>query len=119
MPSILGAGTALSCAAWRRSEEGMVRMVRPGTAERRLRTLVTAPLLLLFPLLLAACGGGDDQQPAGSQQVAGGQGSDGSLLSIAQAQQGAEQWWSDHEQALLKRDAAAVAHVDAQPLALV
>jgi hypothetical protein len=97
----------------------MVRMVRPGTAERRLRALVTAPLLLLFPLLLAACGGGDDQPPAGSQHVAGGQGSDGSLLSIAQAQQGAEQWWSDHEQALLKRDAAAVAHVDAQPLALV
>src|SRR5581483_9492320 len=50
-------------------------------------------------------------------QAGQGQGADGALLSIAQAQQGAEQWWNDHEQALLKRDLAALARLDALPQA--
>jgi hypothetical protein len=73
---------------------------------------------LLVPALLAltACGG-DDQSAA--QQVASGSGQDGSLVSIAQAQQGAEQWFNDHDQALLKRDATSLARLDVEPLALV
>ncbi len=75
----------------------------------------TAAATLAVALLLTACGGGD--QPATPAQAGQGQGADGALLSIAQAQQGAEQWWNDHEQALLKRDLAALARLDALPQA--
>ena len=78
----------------------------------RRATWLALPLLLL----LAACGG-DDAAP--SQQVAQGAGSDGALVGLAIAQQGAEQWWSDHEQALVKRDVKALARLDGQPLLAV
>jgi len=84
-----------------------------------MRALQPIVMVAFAATLLTACGGDDTSAPAGAQQVATGQGSDGSLLSLPQAQQGAEQWWSEHEQALLQRDAQAMAHVDAEPLALV
>lgn len=86
-----------------------------GVALRRLAKCLAMSSLLA----LAACGGGGDSgdQSAGTQQVAGGSGADGQLVSNAQAHQGAEQWFSDHEQALLKRDAKALARIDAEPLA--
>jgi hypothetical protein len=70
-------------------------------------------------LLLAGCGDDTGSSSGGPGQVASGQGTDGSLLGIAQAQQGAQQWWSDHEQALLQRDVKQLARVDAVPLSLV
>jgi hypothetical protein len=87
------------------------------TARLRLVTCLAlaAPLLLA----LAGCGGGSSDQPATDQQVASGSGKDGSLLSLAQAKEAASQWWNDHEQALLKRDAKTLARIDAEPQVLL
>jgi len=88
----------------------MGRGVLPRTAAM-LGTLATL-------LLVAGCGGGDtttgQQPPAGA-----GSGNDGALVSVAQAEEGARQWWSDHEQALAKRDATALTRLEADPGALV
>ena len=76
-------------------------------------------LLCGLPLLvLAGCGegGGGD---GNSTQLGSGQGSDGALVSLAQAQQGAAQWWKDHDDALLHRDAKKLTTLDAEPVALV
>ena len=75
----------------------------------------TALATLAVALLLTACGAAD--QPDSPAQAGQGQGADGALLSVPQAQQGAEQWWNDHEQALLKRDLAALARLVALPQA--
>jgi len=82
---------------------------------------LAAMLVLLGALALAACG--DDTAATGSSQPAaaggGGGSNDGGLVSLGQAQQAAQQWWSDHEQALARRDATALARLDADPGALV
>ena len=86
--------------------------MRPGVRPR-----AAAMVAVLAALLLAGCG--DDTsggQPAGSS---GGGGSGSALVSPAQADQGARQWWSDHEQALARRDATALTRLDADPGALV
>lgn len=94
-------------------------MVSMSTTDSRTRVAACTVALALAALATACGGDGGGNQPAGAQQVAQGQGSDGALVSIAQAQQAAEQWWSDHEQALLKRDPAGIAHLDAAPQAQV
>jgi hypothetical protein len=86
---------------------------------REVRPRAAAMLGMFATLLLVAgCGGGDtatgQQAPAGA-----GSGSDGALISVAQADEGARQWWSDHEQALAKRDATALTRLDADPGALI
>lgn len=75
--------------------------------------------LLVAGGLLAACG---EDTTAGQSAPANPPAADaggGSVLSAAQADQGARQWWSDHDQALAKRDATALARLDAEPEALV
>lgn len=88
---------------------------------RRALPRVAAMLVLLAALTLAACG--DDTSASGSSQPAGAAGAgaagEGAKVGLAQAQQGAEQWWHDHDEALAKRDATSLARLDADPGALV
>lgn len=68
---------------------------------------------------LAACG--EDTHTAspagapGNAQPA----ASGILVSLPQADLGVRRWWSDHEQALVRRDAAALTRLDAYPAALI
>ena len=78
-----------------------------------------AALAVLAALLLAACGEDSGAGGGGQQPAAAGSGSDGALVTLPQAEQAARQWWSDHEMALARRDAAALTRLDADPAALV
>ncbi len=75
-----------------------------------------AMLGMLAALLVASCG--DDSQGA-HNAASSGSGSDGALVSVAQADQAARQWWSDRQQALARRDAAALTRLEADPGVLV
>ena len=89
-------------------------------AARRFVPGTAAALLLLAALFLSACGdAGDTQGSQGGQPAAAGSGNDGALVPLPQADQAARQWWSDHESALARRDAAALTRLDADPGALV
>jgi hypothetical protein len=84
-----------------------------GSTQRRAAAATAA---LALAVALGAC---DSGSSSGGQPAAQQQGGAGALLSVAQAELAARQWWAADEQALVNRDANAIANLDAAPLAQV
>jgi hypothetical protein len=82
----------------------------------RLRVVVSGAALAMATALTACDSGAP---PAQGQDTSGQSGAGAGLLSVAQAELAARQWWSQNEQALVRRDGPALDRLDAAPLANV
>src|SRR5579864_3345412 len=84
------------------------------TGEMTRLRVVAAGAALALAAALSACDSGS--APAQGQDTSAQSGSGGGLLSVAQAELAARQWWSQNEQALVRRDGPLLGQLDATPL---